>query len=391
MAGLFNSVMYGAEKIPDSWFHKIPGGYYRPKEDKDKDKKKKKKKKSGRHSHRRSEADRNYDDEDDYYVSDDYEGRHGGRNRLADYEDDGFEGDYHGGRARGKSVDAARTFDEPRYRGPAPAGPSRREKPYDPADLASESAVEREYYDSRPYDLRGDSTRLVSPVAAGVAAAHYVDSQQRPTSSYSGPAPGYVPYADIYGTENQQPRTTKLQRDAERHPHNSEYEQPRSAHDPYYRAPYVSDYRSTTDSPQSVHSGERRHHRQHHGDSSRKRHKSRNRSRARSSVRDRFDTSDKGLGYGTMGAVAGGLLGNEAGRGGVIPTVAGAVIGGLGANAYENRDKQKRGSRQGNKYDDRYDDPYEDDSHASRRRSGHHGSHRSSRRSHHGYHGYYSD
>lgn len=56
-------------------------------------------------------------------------------------------------------------------------------------------------------------------------------------------------------------------------------------------------------------------------------------------MRDRFDTSERGLGYGTMGAVAGGLLGNEAGKGGLLPTVAGAVAGGLGANAYESRDR----------------------------------------------------
>jgi len=70
------------------------------------------------------------------------------------------------------------------------------------------------------------------------------------------------------------------------------------------------------------------------------------------------------------GALAGGLIGNEVGKG-VLSTVAGALIGGLGANAWEARDhrkqieereerrqKEKRNkrddSRRGSVYDDRY-------------------------------------
>lgn len=63
------------------------------------------------------------------------------------------------------------------------------------------------------------------------------------------------------------------------------------------------------------------------------------RSRARSMLRERFDTSDRGMQYGALGALAGGLVGSEVGKG-ILPTVAGAVIGGLGANAYEGRDKK---------------------------------------------------
>jgi len=54
-------------------------------------------------------------------------------------------------------------------------------------------------------------------------------------------------------------------------------------------------------------------------------------------MRDRFDTSGKGVGYGTLGALAGGLLGSEAG--GILPAAVGAVIGGLGANAFQGREK----------------------------------------------------
>lgn len=55
-------------------------------------------------------------------------------------------------------------------------------------------------------------------------------------------------------------------------------------------------------------------------------------------MRDRFDISERGVGYGTIGALAGGLLGNEVGKG-VLPTALGAVLGGLGANVYEGREK----------------------------------------------------
>lgn len=157
------------------------------------------------------------------------------------------------------------------------------------------------------------------------------------SSSSSGPTAGYVPYADVYG-EPQHPRQTKLQRDAQRYPHNDDYQSPHQSANPYYRAAYVSSDHSASDSPHSRGSGgSHRHHKERA--SSRSRDKSRTRSRARSSVRDRFDPSDKGLGYGAIGALAGGLLANEAGKGRILPTVAGAVAGGLGANAYESRDR----------------------------------------------------
>lgn len=55
-------------------------------------------------------------------------------------------------------------------------------------------------------------------------------------------------------------------------------------------------------------------------------------------MRDRFDTSERGMGYGTIGAIAGGLVGNELGKG-LLPTAAGAVVGALGTNAFQAREK----------------------------------------------------
>ncbi len=49
--------------------------------------------------------------------------------------------------------------------------------------------------------------------------------------------------------------------------------------------------------------------------------------------------SERGVGYGTIGALAGGLLGSEVGHG-IVPTIAGALVGGLGANVFEKRDSK---------------------------------------------------
>lgn len=105
--------------------------------------------------------------------------------------------------------------------------------------------------------------------------------------------------------------------------------------------------------------------------------KSRSRSGFRGQLDKRFDKSEKGLTTGALGALAGGLVGHEVGKG-ALATVAGVVLGGLGANAFEarnergneNRDKQAYGARRSKSVSDRrsrYDD---DDYYRSSRRGG---------------------
>lgn len=64
------------------------------------------------------------------------------------------------------------------------------------------------------------------------------------------------------------------------------------------------------------------------------------RSQAKSSSKlsTTFDKSQRGLGYGAVGAIAGGLVGSEIGKG-PVPAAIGAVLGGLGANMFEAREK----------------------------------------------------
>lgn len=76
--------------------------------------------------------------------------------------------------------------------------------------------------------------------------------------------------------------------------------------------------------------------------------------RASRGIGDTFSTSDRGLGAGSLGALAGGLVATEVGRkrgkgDPVLMALLGAAIGGLGANALEGRyEKKKRDREDGN-------------------------------------------
>lgn len=161
LKGLFNSVMYGADKIPDSWFHKVPGGYFRPPKDDD-DKKKKKKHRSRRYS----DADRGYDDEDeedDGYASDQHNDRRGRRNHVDEYDDDHYKERGYGGRARGQSLGAARGFDGAQYEPPPMGAPYSGTRAYNPTEFAPARAADRDDpYFGRQQDMGNDGTRFVA-------------------------------------------------------------------------------------------------------------------------------------------------------------------------------------------------------------------------------------
>ncbi|GAB7348132.1 hypothetical protein MBLNU459_g6149t2 [Dothideomycetes sp. NU459] len=356
LKALFNSLMYGADKIPDSWFEKVPGGYYRQKERAEQER---------RRQHRRAQ---HYSDvangkEDDGYRSDDYDNRRG---RGVRYHEDDYDSEaqkqYGRGRARGQSAGAVRRDLDGSRSEELPLGGVYGQRPYNPADYAAVRTGEREdRYDHQQYDLMSVQTGLAAGTAA--AAAPYADPT-RPSSS--GPASGgYVPYADIYSSQPENPYPSKLQNAAAHKETSNAYPRPHHADqsynqsqyqpaNPYAHSAYSGDDHSETESPHSRGSadGHRRRKHRHHS-RSRQKSKSRNRSqsRARSSFRERLDTSEKGVGYGTIGALAGGLVGNEVGKG-LLPTAVGAVLGGLGANVFEGREKKKREKRQSGRFDD---------------------------------------
>lgn len=210
---------------------------------------------------------------------------------------------------------------------------------------------------------RSTDTWLQPAVAAGAAAGVAVANSQyqepdRPMSS--APASGYIPYSDIYAPQPQQARqgtfhetqsnfSLPIRQQQPQQYQQSLYDQQGGQSQAKYAERGRGRYERRGSDSSDLHDSEddgRRHHRKKRSSRSKQRDSSRARlkssgearPRAKSSIRDRFDTSERGLGYGSVGALAGGLLGNELGKG-VLPTLAGAVIGGLGANAFENKDK----------------------------------------------------
>lgn len=152
LKGAFFSLMYGADKIPDSWFEKVPGGYYREKKRVENERNKQR-----RRARHYSDVVHGRDD-DDGYLSDDYEARKGRNRHQSDFDDDDDE--YHGKdrsrRNRGKSVGASRgNLDGSRSEDP----PLR---PYNPAEYGPVGVGEREeYYNGRHQGTGGDGTRYV--------------------------------------------------------------------------------------------------------------------------------------------------------------------------------------------------------------------------------------
>jgi hypothetical protein len=114
---------------------------------------------------------------------------------------------------------------------------------------------------------------------------------------------------------------------------------------------------SRSPSPHRHRSHDHRSSDRHHGTSSRD-HRSRDRSRHRSksharsksrrdSVREKLE-QNKDIGASALGALAGGLLGNEAGHG-RLSTLIGAALGGIGANIAEKKYEEKKKRHSGHR------------------------------------------
>ena len=146
--------MYGVDKVPDSWFDKVPGGYYRTKAKDDKARLDEDKDKRQRRHRRRSEASRDYDD--DPYFSDEVDDRRGRHRSSKNYDDDEYGGRGHHRRSRGKSLGAERGYDGTRWEEPSSGKVYGQPKPYNPADYAPHGVVEQEeYYNGRAQGTDG--------------------------------------------------------------------------------------------------------------------------------------------------------------------------------------------------------------------------------------------
>lgn len=460
---ILRSVMYGADKIPDGWFEKVPGGFYKKQEAQNKREAndRDRQKQSNTESNKASRGDRSNrsrrnstgeelsrgpprdDDFDDSgYRSEGHRRRHGGQGRSSyDGGDDEhyYSGEdrrrrrQHGGdRRRRRGHDDDRRGYEDGYRGPPPRDDRHGDPRADGGRQPYPEQVEHPYVEpqrqSNPFSPRGSVVEGMTAGAGGAAlGAAYANGNANPASptpmspnpmsptprspQTGGAAGGYVPYSHIYGngSSNQQ---TDRQPFSPPPPSSSGSVQPNqfnqvsppvTAHgnlpqnpfaqqqaftaaaagagaayaehafgyspDPRYSARHDSGYGERYDdrypdeneppysemSPPPRRRPSRRDYSPSHDsyedrddrrrprerrrdDEDMKRAKSQGRGKSMQRIKENFDTSQRGLGYGAVGAIVGGLLGSEVDKG-PIPMAIGAALGGLGANAFEARER----------------------------------------------------
>ncbi|EME49513.1 hypothetical protein DOTSEDRAFT_68323 [Dothistroma septosporum NZE10] len=212
---ILRGVMWGADKIPDSVFEKIPGGYYKAKEEQYKREKAEEKAESRTQRHHRDNDDMPKRRSRRRYSEDDSDDR---RHRAEEREDE-YTSDGHGRRSDVQRHDGVGdSYD------PINDRPRRRRSRADP-----DRGVDRSKRDTRNGEgsLNGGwsyhdgpvEPPPMSPLQAATGAAYgsppptqavpnnmvaHVETASRSTSTLrGGMATGYVPYANIYGSPTQ--------------------------------------------------------------------------------------------------------------------------------------------------------------------------------------------
>ncbi|WPG97621.1 Hypothetical protein R9X50_00040100 [Acrodontium crateriforme] len=398
---ILRSIMYGAEKIPDSWFEKVPGGFYRPSHSNGKNNDSARQRSRGRQpsSPTRDRDGRRRRDSigetvrspprddsmfDEGYRSDGH-ARH--RNRQDRDSYDGAENDdedaehrpRHASRKSGQRCDDnyGRTHNDDRYDGynDRRMSGTQPHQHYDPQQRSFPGAA---LYSPGGFAAGGGGTTGTAPYPSSAPQSPGIKSPPTSTAGFS--SSGYIPYAHLYGQPNQPegprqhysnpgssdhspnsretfrspvaPQPWQQNVDAQQAPtaaaagagaeyngqpgfintelYEPRYDQRRPLHpDQRYGNDYIG-YINDSRDPRS------------------RRAKSQGEGRGKSrfrEVRDKhFDTTKHGLGYGAIGAIAGGLLGSELEKG-LVPTAIGAAVGALGANAFEARERRGREQR----------------------------------------------
>lgn len=222
---VLRGIMYGADKIPDKWFEKVPGGFYKGQQDnkqakrpeKD-DRRRGKRERSRRRRHSDEYEERRPRYEDPY---DNDRPAHGSGRRRRDAERSSYDGgdDYDsvdGERQRRRSRRST-ISDTDRYgyndgfsrrdstrRSYAPVG-----RPYESS--SRESQESSQYPDSYADHRAKRNSAAAVAAGAGTAAAIAQQSQQRtstaPSTAFPAQAPvsaSYIPYSNIYGLNDTQ-------------------------------------------------------------------------------------------------------------------------------------------------------------------------------------------
>lgn len=244
---ILRSVMYGVDKVPDKWFEKVPGGFYKAKEEGDREasgsgsKQKDSNKKDGQknrdkndnrddryrsNGHRRrdrrsrSSYDGGGDDDDDeddrYYSDNDRQRPRREKSRRRPQSSDGDRYGYDDGHRRPpREGPHARYSDDRRESGrpsssrdqfndrsrPSTGGSDRPPNPFAPGPYVDTGAAARAASGGAPYP------RSSNPQSPAFPSARSVQAPQVPPSRGGSINTGYVPYAHIYGSstpKNQQ-------------------------------------------------------------------------------------------------------------------------------------------------------------------------------------------
>jgi hypothetical protein len=221
---VLRGIMYGADKIPDSWFEKVPGGFYKGQQDKqakpnDKDDKRRdKREKSRRRRHsdeyeeRRPRYEESYDSDRPAYAPE----RHRRDANRSSYDggdnNDSVDEERQRRRARRSTINDADRYG---YNDGFSQRDSTR-RSYAPNDRLYESSPHESHGSSQYADPYFDHTAKRNSTAAAAASAGTAATMaQRHVSSAPPMAPAtfpvqtpitasYVPYSNIYGVNEMQ-------------------------------------------------------------------------------------------------------------------------------------------------------------------------------------------
>ena len=224
---VLRGIMYGADKIPDSWFEKVPGGFYKEKERKQHEKDEKRRSQSHRRdrSRRRRHSDEHEDRRRRYDEDADREDRAGyatDRRRRHERSRSSYDGgaDYDSEETeRERRHDRRRTYgDNDRYGyDDGSSRPNGARHNYAPDFSPTGSHRPSQYPDPKVNSASKRASVAAAAASAGTAAAFAQQTQRHnpvaspPVVPVAAPVPGsvpvsYIPYSDIYGAGAPYPR-----------------------------------------------------------------------------------------------------------------------------------------------------------------------------------------
>ena len=203
---ILRSVMYGADKIPDKWFEKIPGGYYKAKE------KEEEKKESIKEHLRGDERKSRRATYDDGYRSEGERRRHHDRRSRSSYDgvdeekhrrDDDRKPRHEKSHRRRRSLDGgdrSRDEDRRRRRSRDKHDDKDRDRRRDRPSPPNAEKPKRATTDERPPNpFRPAIGAMGAGAVAGAARPPWLDSSRPGTAGSTTARNGYTPYSHIYG------------------------------------------------------------------------------------------------------------------------------------------------------------------------------------------------